>query len=307
MITNDGKYLEYLVQLVEKSISPDSIVEHDIKLPILNSREGATTQCDIVIRTGNKPRETITIIEIQDRKSQVKPNDFRGWQQKLQDVGAQHLICVSRKEFPSSIKEKAAMSGNTVRLMTLKELSAEQIPLNFFKHQFRCIQFDVTQIAIKYSIPQSVSQKVAKILKGENLNQKLFSINKVQFISIYQICRNSSKPKENQKKGRNKLKFNIHKKPIYYYYNEEFIPIGIEMEYEWINDVVEVPVSTISYEQNDFGSLAWVIEATHNSPRGFASFKIPVTYNGKVYQIRNMMMNIPLDSELSINIEKESL
>lgn len=119
IMAKDGKQLEHLVHLIEKSISPGAKVELDVDMPILNSRIGATTQCDIVIRSGTPPRQTITIVEVQDRAGQVKPNDFRGWKQKREDVGAQHLICVSRQEFPKSIKEQAALSGNSILLINL--------------------------------------------------------------------------------------------------------------------------------------------------------------------------------------------
>jgi hypothetical protein len=135
-MVNDGTFLEKLVQLIEQSLALDAIVERNVKLPILNSRIGVIAQCDIVIRTGKPPRETLTIVEVQDREKPVDINMFRGWQQKLQDVGAQHLYCVSRQTFPESIKEKASLSGNTIKLITLKELDTDQIPLTFFKMSF---------------------------------------------------------------------------------------------------------------------------------------------------------------------------
>lgn len=40
----------------------------------------------------------------------------------MQEVGAQHLICVSTRGYPSSIIEEANRIGPTVRLLTLKEI-----------------------------------------------------------------------------------------------------------------------------------------------------------------------------------------
>ncbi|MBL6932308.1 MAG: hypothetical protein ISR45_05120, partial [Rhodospirillales bacterium] len=93
---NDGKDLEHLVHAIEQSIAPDSVVEHDVNLPVISSGSGRTRQCDVVIRSGQKPRETITIVEVQDRGSKPDINTFGGWLQKLEEVGGQHLICVSR-------------------------------------------------------------------------------------------------------------------------------------------------------------------------------------------------------------------
>jgi hypothetical protein len=110
-MVNDGTFLEKLVQLIEQSLALDAIVERNVKLPILDSRIGATAQCDIVILTGKPPRETLTIVEVQDREKPVDINMFRGWQQKLQDVGAQHCIVYPDKPFRKASKKKHPYRG----------------------------------------------------------------------------------------------------------------------------------------------------------------------------------------------------
>lgn len=126
--------MERVVKLIEKSLSPHSRVEHDVRLPDLNSNVGSTRQCDVVIRSGEPPRETITIVEVQDRNKKVDITMFDGWCQKMTDVGAQHLICVSTTGFPKSIKDKALKKGPTVRLVTLSELKKEQWPINLVEN-----------------------------------------------------------------------------------------------------------------------------------------------------------------------------
>ena len=170
MIKNDGSFLERLVQVIEQSLAPGSIVERNIKLPVLNSKSGRTAQCDVIIRTGLPPRETITIIEVQDRLAPVDINDFRGWLEKLEEVGAQHLYCVSRKPFPESIKENATESGNKVKLVTLAEIDSDQIPINFFKTTFIYHDTDVTSFHKKRVVFPS--------LEGEISGDKLESVKK---------------------------------------------------------------------------------------------------------------------------------
>jgi hypothetical protein len=103
MPRQDGAFMEKLVQLIEQSIEPDSIGERNVRLPILTSPTASTAQRDIVICKGRPPRQTITIVEVQDRQKPVDMNEFRGWLSKLKDVGAQHLYCVSGKSFSKSI------------------------------------------------------------------------------------------------------------------------------------------------------------------------------------------------------------
>jgi len=109
--------MEELVGWIEQHISPNSIVELDQHLPDLNSTSGSKRQCDIVIRQGPNHRQTITIVEVQKRKKPVDINTFDGWCQKMRDVGAQHLICVSENPFPKSIVDKALRIGPTIRLI----------------------------------------------------------------------------------------------------------------------------------------------------------------------------------------------
>ena len=96
------KLVEYVVKLIEQAISPDARVEHDVWLPDLTEASNKR-QCDIVIWTGSLPRETITIVEVQDRNKPFDINTFDGLCKKMRKVGAQHLICVSKQDFPSSI------------------------------------------------------------------------------------------------------------------------------------------------------------------------------------------------------------
>src|SRR5947209_1625076 len=92
------KTVEKVVALLEKSLAPEARVRHNVKLPCLTT--GHEEQCDVVIEMGEEPRVTRTIVEVQKRNERVKPNDFRGWCQKMRDVGANRLICVSAKPFP---------------------------------------------------------------------------------------------------------------------------------------------------------------------------------------------------------------
>lgn len=132
-MSNQWKEAELLVKLIEEQVSPDALIEHNVFLPVLSSTTGVKRQCDLVIRTGQKPRQTISIVEIQDRNRKVDITIFDGWMQKMKDVGAQHLICVSKKGFPKSVEEKARFIGPTVRLVKLEEFEDGEWPIEFLR------------------------------------------------------------------------------------------------------------------------------------------------------------------------------
>jgi hypothetical protein len=118
----EWKSFEQIVGVLEKCLVPGAEVKLDQKLP--NLKTGHPEQCDVVILQGDAPRKTLTIVEVQKRGRKVLPNEFRGWLQKLENVGAQHLICVSEEGFPESIIDEVKFHGHKVRLMTLTELES---------------------------------------------------------------------------------------------------------------------------------------------------------------------------------------
>lgn len=301
-MSSDGISFEKLVQLIEQSINPEAKVEHDVQMPILTSQKGATTQCDVVITTGNPPRETITIIEVQDRDSKPAANDFRGWQQKLDDVGAQHLICVSRKGFTESEIERASQSGNRIRLVTLSELDTESIPLNFFEMYFDFENFDIKPIGDvaltlsgsdqkKYGIEEKAS--IGK--KDDILNEKLFSEDKKEIVSLYDLCKKYVTPQKEIDSGKNRLEFLQDQNHIFYLIDGHFVRCELKFEYEWIYEHVHIPASILAYEQNEFGTLVWVLKAGYESKNGYVGFSIPVTKleDGSGYEMKGFEVKAP--------------
>lgn len=310
-MANDGKQLELLIQLIEKSITPNSVVEHNVNMPIINSRIGATTQCDIVIWSGIKPRQTITIIEAQDRNSKVKPNDFRGWKQKLEDVGAQHLICVSRQIFPKSIKEQASLSGGSIILVTLKESEPENLPLDFINVNFQYRHFDVK--ALNHVKPSMFKSEADSLGVNEALGKKLtldcndhcWSTDGVHVVSLFKLCRDYYSPPVGKPTGTGKINFDLKSAPpLYHLINGVFMRAGLDCEFEWINEIAEKPVSVFTYEQNEFGVLAWVVEVLHESPKGNIVLRMPLIKSGANYMVNSLYTEIPEGVEFTFTINK---
>ncbi len=308
IVNNDWKDFEQLVKLIEMSIDPYSSVEHDVKMPILSSPSQATTQCDLVIRTGKPPRETITIVEVQNRRSKVKPNDFRGWKQKLQEVGAQHLICVSRQPFPESIKEQAQLSGDTIRLITLSTLDADKIPIDLFQIHFEYRKFELTKLytlnpgAILSDVPVEAREWFTSH-KKLNHNDCIFSLDRINLVSISELCRDLYVTPEGMSSGRGKLVFERDQEPaIFIHYQDISFEIILEIEFDWKADVVQIPASTLSYEQNDSGALAWVVGVSYNSPKGYIDLKIPASKFEGGYLVSGIMAELPPDISLKMEL-----
>lgn len=309
---NDGSFFEKLVQVIEQSIAPDSVVQRNVSLPILSSRNGATAQCDIVIRTGKPPRETLTIIEVQDRQRAVDINEFRGWQQKMQQVGAQHLYCVSRKPFPESIRESAALSGNTIKLITLSTIDSDKIPINFFKTTFIYLDVDISHIRKRsFSFPSL--QNDSNRLKLEYVTQELSQLktNDLKFsfylptvTALSTICINNVSHQQDVISQTNTLALGFDRPLFFLLTNQEFVPITLDIEFTWSAKRVEIPVTLLSYDQDDHGTLAWILESFYQSSRGPIWIKIPVTKSGDGYSISSMLLTLPENVEFIFRLQK---
>lgn len=307
----DGKDLEKLVQLINMSIEPDSAVEHNVFLPVIGSPSKRTRQCDIVITSGPKHRQTITLIEVQDRTSKVDINTFNGWLDKLNEVGAQHLVCVSRLEFAESIKEKALLSGNKVKLITMREIDKNGVPLGLFKLKFKYFDFKILKsgkidLAISKAETQSLGiyDEIKEYLNANkelNFNLKIFSYDQNELICLYKICRDGILTKKGENLGVGKVVFEKDNgKPIFLFINGVFTRISLEVEFDWQNDTIEYPVSILSYDQQNDGSLAWVFEGQNETPSGKISFKIPVVNDEKGFRIGGLITTMPEDVELML-------
>jgi hypothetical protein len=282
----DGKFLEHTIEVLEHSISPEAKVERDVWLPNLISKISKKRQCDIVIRTGKPPRETITIVEVQDRIKKTSIGEFDGWVTKMKAVGAQHLICVSRHKFSDSIREKALQSGTTIRLMTFCD-DPNKIPQDFIS----------PHINIRYPIYKSLSYINLFITNefdklnsdGLNLDTKIFQVNN-DFLSLNDFIDGALSsgnfpedcPKLDIKLGKGTASiFNatIENK----IYDLDKIEFHVELEY----DQIDVPISIITYEQEASGAIAWMLEGRVIMNEEEVIIKIPVhKVDNGFYEIR---------------------
>ncbi|AZD86672.1 hypothetical protein C4K14_3850 [Pseudomonas chlororaphis subsp. aureofaciens] len=279
----DGKDLERLVQMVERSLSPSSRVEHDVQMPILTSTRGATAQCDIVIWEGAPPRQIVTIVEVQDRLSQVKINDFRGWLKKKEQVGAQRLICVSRKDFSGSIKEEAALHAGSVALVVLKDLNTDSIPMNFVSFILQYRHFDI--IKINELRPTVSKPELLKLnIREEFLSRKEFSLmdeiwslDGKSIISLFQLCRDVIDNEGESSSGVGKLEFLLESDPAFFsFFKGFFVRSGLVFDFSYTNQSYSVPMSVLVYEQNEHGALAWVMKGQLDTPHGCIRVQFPI-------------------------------
>lgn len=309
-MTDNWKEIEKLVHLIEQSINPSSIVLHNQNLPVINSPSGRTRQCDVVIISGTEKRKTTTIVEVQNRNSSVDINTFNGWLEKIKEVGAQHLVCVSMQEFPSSIKEKARQIGSSVMLVKLQQsLEPDTIPLQLINSKATFSDFNIQEL-FDLNLTYSKACIESTELTAEdlqishfNINDEIFSINGITLTSIFSISRDILKQ---QNFNANELHEIEIKDPqeIYVYIKGVFLKV-IQLRYKikWTHNIHVITPSVMTYDQIEDGTLAWVLEYKFNNGIKSMSVKLPFTGSSDSVQLSQFLIDSSHD--LSIAIEKK--
>lgn len=270
------KLAEKVVKLIEQAISPNAQVKHNVWLPDL-TKASKSRQCDIVIWSGNPPRETITLVEVQDRDESFDINTFDGLCVKMRKVGAQHLICVSRQDFPESIKTEAKQRGPTVRLVLLKDLENGKWPVNIIDNcaylfKQKVIKIGDVKISVKKGgLPSRINSNQTsqdKVIRIEGY-QDLHSFN--DLINIY--FKESDLLKDLIKFEKDSIEIGCRSMSIHFPFpgqklwweqhdkKNELIALDFVVDIEI--EKVKIPIKISSYHQlDDDSALAWVMDIT---------------------------------------------
>ncbi len=173
------KIVEKIAGILEKFIAPNSVVQHNVLLPVIGRPERRQRQCDVVITVGSEIRSNIIIVEVQKRNRKPDITTFHGWIEKMREVGAQQLICVSALGYPQSILDEVRNKyGNTVVLMTLEEMHYLDNP-----HTVKLLP-RMTFVSRKFNILKAGALKLERKIEEEarietipfDANGEIFSI-----------------------------------------------------------------------------------------------------------------------------------
>ncbi|SBS39177.1 hypothetical protein MSP8887_03693 [Marinomonas spartinae] len=313
MARKKGTDLELVVAAIEKALEPSCVVKHDQYLSVLTSTEGHKRQCDVVIYSGSKRRPIVTIVEVQDRNSSVSVGTYDGWVSKRDEVGANQLICVSRKPFPKSVIEKARQQGTRVSLIELSAGVPDELPLGFinFHYQYADLMSE-NEIIVNALIPSSYKDKVT-LQEFENISniewkKRSFKNNENIDVSVYDVL---LKVLENIHLEKNIIHtssccfsfFQNTELRLLVYIRGESVPVLLNVElnnykYEFHRFLMDVAV----YRTTGKGDDGWFFEARHDSAKGPMSVKVPIIRHEESggYVMLDVIADVPFDFSQNI-------
>lgn len=255
---------EKIAAMLEQVLTPDATVQHNVFLPVIGKPSRRARQCDVVITYGNEPRQSIAIVEVQKRKTKPDITTFHGWHRKMQEVGAQQLICISELGYPQSvIDDVATRIGPTVKLMILQDFERKKydgiVMLPFMVYKDRKWEPEAVG-SLKFARNDNI--KLSELTL--NFDEKLFSISTdgdgISFFGLISTALNNAH-RDIPDNATVELKFTAQ--------HDLWIRLkGAKLRVtEWVvkvrtlvnSEIRNVPVSQFVYRQEMVeGSLAWI-------------------------------------------------
>lgn len=267
----EWKVTEQVTAILEKFITPDSKVQHNVLLPVVGRPERKPRQCDVVITFGTSPRQTVSIVEVQKRNKKPDIITFHGWYNKMVEVGAQQLICVSKLGYPKSIIDEVKNKyGNTVVLMTLEEFDFLKNP-----EKVNILPYNII-LSPKFDFGEMdrmmLTQKVDSDAYNLNTLEKCFSegnetatraINEVVGQWLHRKFTLLELNQIHESKNKAIIEFKITKDTkLYFHYKNEKILIsqwGFSVHMEVDKEIQPTSVKHYKYSQQfSNGSIAWI-------------------------------------------------
>jgi len=300
--TKDWKLIERVVALLEETLDPNASINVNEYLPELAT--GTMRQCDVVIRTGKPPRDTLTIVEVQDRNRKVEYATYEGWCKKREKLGAQQLICVSRVGFPASIHKDAVLRGHTVRLVTLLEVEdpPDFITIRTVISNMQILEKREGEV-IFTEAPHNLLEESFRISDRIFRSEMYEGLRSLSEIAELMLKRGAAKKLTSVRMGAGRyqesylLDFEEVGNLTWLSHSDYLVPVSGARIVDTLERITRtLPIQILAYEQTDFnGALAWIVIAKGDYEGKEHHIRIPyVSKEGKpVWTGRIMSSKIP--------------
>jgi len=135
-------------------------------------------------------------------------------------------------------------------------------------------------------------------------DEQCWSLDKNKLVSLYTLFQDSFVRPEGKSEGEGRIFFDLEKgRELYMFIEDHFIRVGLDTSYLWTLKETELPISVLSYEQNDAGILAWFAEASCETQNGPISIKVPFVKTDKGYnRTDRIAINYPEDLPFTVSL-----
>jgi hypothetical protein len=190
---------------------------------------------------------------------------------------------ISTKEFTREIKEAVCVNFTKIYLISIDNFKGESIPIDFFNIKYLHRNMRLKAIH-KFAIGVlKEDEALFEPMKGKPVSElgNNFSLDKANLISLRAFCLTHVRPKSGQTTGRTKLNYKPRDKTnIYYKVNNDFIKIGIEMEFEWEVENLNLRMPILSFDRGHLAISVWNLKSFILIEGKFQELQVQVTKYG---------------------------
>ncbi len=272
-------YFDYLFQLFENSIDKDEMLSAKVNVPISNSTE--TYYVDFTIKNKNGDNKGSTIVQILNEACSI--SEIQAYQNNLQKTKSKNIILVSKNDFSKEIKEFVSISCRDVFLVSISKQDAENIPIGFFKINYRHSNFKMTAIKSAGLGILKEDEHLFADMAGKPISEfgDNFSLDKINLMSFKTFCLSQVKQKNDITSGTTKLTYKPRdKKNIYFKINDIFVKIGFEVDFDWEIENLEMHMPILTFNQAHIGISIWNLETNYQTDNGINQLSFQVIKYG---------------------------
>jgi len=279
---NTENYPDYIIELLKRSINTNSTITFNPDMKLSGFNSDTNYSIDALIKETIESIEVRTSVQIIDSE-QINLDYIQELQIAAQKTNVKNLILISRKEFAKEIKEAVCTRFANIYLISIDKFDGENIPIDFFKIKYLHTN---TKLKAIHKFAMGVlkeDEALFEAMKGKPLSElgNNFSLDKVNLISLTAFCINHVRPKSGQTDGRTTLNYKPRDKTtIYYKVNGAFVKIGIEIDFEWETENLNLRMPILSFDKTHLGVSIWNLKSFINIEEQLQELQVQVTKYG---------------------------
>lgn len=276
---NSKNYHDFIRQLIKRSINSNIDFRKNVALAIAGSTDKFDADFFFIDLIQNK--ESKTIVQILDRECTL--GNIYHFQEMRSKTECDRIILISKNDFSNEIKQVVSNKVSSIFLLTINTQEAENIPLDFFKINYKHSNPKLTAINNSAIGVLKEDEHLFSRFKGKTLGEfgNNFSTDKINLISFSAFCLSHVKQRNGKLSGKTKIDYKPRDKThLYYKIDETFVKVGLEVEFEWEIDEKDLFMPILNFDKNSNGISVWNLETHYETPNGFQELKIPVTKYG---------------------------
>ena len=285
---NSNNYHDFIQQLIKRSIENNIEVQKNI---LLNRNDSSSKFiADFFFIDIVQDKRCETIVKILEEECTL--SDINEFQTILLKTGCDRLLLISKTAFSNKIKQEVSKNISNIFLISVNANDAENAPLDYFKINYIHTNPKITAIHNSILGILKEDEHLFVDLKGKSLADlgNNFSIDKTNLISFNTLCLRHIKRKKGNLKGTTTINYKPRDEThLYYKIGENFVKVGLEVEFEWEIEEKSLLMQILSFDKNSQGVSIWNLETHIETHTGFQQLKIPVIKYGDTSAVGMLM------------------